>query len=63
MKLLKWKCIVFFEPELKITNVMILDNTGRKTISLICVKHKREQKFIENHFVFELVRKITSTNL
>lgn len=32
---------VSIEPELKIINVMILDNTGRKTISLICVKRKR----------------------
>lgn len=56
-------CFVSIEPELKIINVMILDNTERKTVSLICVKHKREQKFIENHFVFELVRKITSANL
>lgn len=51
------------EPELKIINVIILDDTGRKTVSLICVKHKREQKFIENRFVFELVRKITGTSL
>lgn len=51
------------EPELKIINVIILDDTGRKTVSLICVKHKREQKFIENLFVFELVRKITGTSL
>lgn len=54
---------VSIEQELKIINVIILDDTGRKTVSLICVKHKREQKFIENHFVFELVRKIISTSL
>lgn len=54
---------VSIEPELKIINGIILDDTGRKTVSLICVKHKREQKFIENHFVFELVRKIISTSL